>query len=290
MRTFLLPLAFVLCSAQAMNAQERELAMRPAPVKAPKPDYSSLPAIDVYGTIPLMHKGAGGGFGIFIQPLSLGIKGSVNPLQVRLGGEFYFSELSHKRLSNVPLSAPQVGDAKVRLSQSNFGLNAIARFSLPYSSILTPYIDVFGGFRGYSANMSITPYKPQPGYESSTSNNLSSDLHWTYGATGGILVSINSWLKFNTGLMYTTTGKPGEIFDISKARLENGNIVSEKINTPKDMLTLKIGLTFLIDGGFETKSSNCCNCGSSGFILGSGFSTGSFGKGNSVGFNVIPSK
>lgn len=252
---------------------------------------SSLPAIDVYGAIPLEYKGFGGGFGIFTQPLTLGMKGSVNPLQVRLGGDFYFAELNRKKLDNVPLAAPQTGDARVRLSQSNIGFNAVARFSLPYSNIITPYLDIFGGVRGYYAGMNITPKIRQSGYESSTSQSLSDDWHFAYGATGGVLISLGEWVKLNTGLMFTTSQQVGEGFNITNARLENGSIVADKMLNPKDMLVLKVGITFLFEssGGTGTRS-NCCNCGGRGLLFGSGLGFGSFGKGNSVNFNVRPSK
>lgn len=252
---------------------------------------SSLPAIDIYGAVPLEHKGFGGGFGIFSQPLSLGMKGSVNPLQVRIGGDFYFAELNRKKLDNVPLAAPQIGDARVRLSQSNFGFNAVARFSLPYSNLVTPYLDIFGGIRGYYAGMNITPKVRQAGYESSTSQSLSDDFHFAYGATGGVLISLGEWVKLNTGLMFTTSQQVGEGFNISNARLENGNIVADKMLNPKDMLVLKVGITFLFESsGGVSGRSNCCNCGGRGLLFGSGLGFGNFGKGNSVNFNVRPSK
>lgn len=252
---------------------------------------SSLPAIDIYGAIPLEYKGFGGGFGIFSQPLSLGLNGSVNPLQVRIGGDFYFAELNRKKLDNVPLLAPQNGEARVRLSQSNIGFNAVARFSLPYSNIISPYLDIFGGVRGYYTGMNITPKVRQNGYESSTSESLSDDWHFAYGATGGVLISLNEWIKLNTGLMFTTSQQVGEGFNISNARLENGNIVADKMLNPKDMFVLKVGITFLFESsGGRTNRSNCCNCGGRGLLLGSGLGFGNFGKSNSVNFNARPNK
>jgi hypothetical protein len=284
MKTFLKAFTIIGIMVNLAFAQES------GSIAVPRPSgLSSLPALDIYGAIPLEYKGFGGGFGIFTQPQSLGMKGSVNPLQVRLGGDFYFAELNRKKLDNVPLASPQTGDARVRISQSNIGFNAVARFSLPYSNNITPYLDIFGGLRGYYAGMNITPKIRQSSYESSTSQSLSNDWHFAYGATGGVLISLGEWVKLNTGLMFTSSQQVGEGLNISNARVENGSIVADKLLNPKDMLVLKVGLTFLFEssGGTGTRS-NCCHCGARGLFLGSGF--GNFGKGNSVNFNVRPGR
>jgi hypothetical protein len=287
MKAFSILVLAVVLSIQSSFAQDADKPQNKSTSGIP-----SLPAIDIYGAVPIEFKGFGGGFGIFSEPFNLGIKGAANPLQVRFGGDFYFAELNRKKLDNVALAAPQIGDARVRLSQTNLGVNAVARFSLPYSSIITPYLDIFGGIRGYYAGMNITPKVKQSGYESSTSESLSNDWHFAYGATGGVLISINEWVKLNTGLMFTTSHQVGEGFNVLNARVENGSIVGDNMLNPKDMLVLKVGITFLFEGSNSESGrrgrSNCCNCGGRGIFMGSGLGSGGFGKSNSVKINIKP--
>src|SRR4051812_29260880 len=82
---------------------------------------------DMYGVIPQTHKGGGFGMGIFSPALGASVFGS--GAEFRLGGDFYVTGLDHKSMNDVPLIAPQTGTAKVRLSETLFGFNAVARLS-----------------------------------------------------------------------------------------------------------------------------------------------------------------
>jgi hypothetical protein len=249
--------------------------------------------MDVYATVPLKQCGWGLGFGVFGPGKKIGMINPYLPIHLRFGGDFYWAELDRKHLGTLPLSAPQLGDAKVRLSQNNIGLNAVARFSLPYSKKFTPYLDLFAGYRYFGSGMSITPLQRQEDYEESTSKNLSSTNQFCYGGTFGVLINLNSNIKFNTGLMITSSNKIGEITDIARARVESGSIIAQNMNTPKDMFILKVGFTFILNDDNNTKENkkNCCNCStsrSSGTSWGSVRSSGT--KSNSVKINVRPSK
>jgi len=249
---------------------------------------ANLSSMDVYAAIPVNDCGWGGGFNLLSTPINIGHINYKTPIQARIGGEFYLAMLNKKRLGIVPLADPQNGNAKVNLYDNILGLNAMARFSLPYSSKITPYLDIFGGLRGFSANMNITPEIHLEGQEETTSKNLSSTYHFNYGATFGVLVSINDWVKFNAGMMYTYSEKTAEVADIKRTYVVGGNIIGEKMFTRNGVFVAKVGLTFLIDWN-ECSSSGSSSRSSPCNSFGSGISSGG-GRSNSVNFNFKPTK
>jgi hypothetical protein len=252
--------------AQDIQRTDASRSTRPFVAAIPtQTNVNKMWGIDIYGAIPKPSPGGGGGFGFFSPALNASTGTAIaSGIQVRLGFDFYIVGTGHKTFYNIPLSASQSGDAKVRLQQNNLGLNIAARFSGSYSNKLIPYVDVFGGWRSFNATMDIEPNVKQPGYESSTSSNLTSVNHWAYGGTIGIMYSINPYVKFNTGLMYTTSASKGQITDVLHATNENNNIVTSNITTSKDMFIVKVGFTFLLDPDNRSNNKDCnCNCNKS---------------------------
>jgi len=240
-----------------IDAQTKQTALFPDSVKPKKP-ADKYPTIDLYMALPFHQNGWGAGMGFFSP--SVNFKSPYQPLHVRIGGEFYMMELAHRSLGNVPLNAPQTGDAKIRLSQNTLGFNFIARFSAAYSERITPYGDLFVGARNSWTALRITPNQKQDGYDESTSQTLASSWQFSYGASAGVLWRLNKNVKLNTGLMYTSNLKAGQIADIAKANVVSGTIVTENTSAPKNLWVLKVGLTILIDDE-ETKKRKChCDC------------------------------
>jgi hypothetical protein len=210
-------------------------------------------SMDVYGTIPIKKCGWGLGTNVFSPGLSFG------NFEMRVGGSFYWSSLVHRKIDNVPLLAPQTGDAKIRLTNNIFGLDGVLRLSLPYDKDLIPYVDLFVGRRFFTANMNITPNTPannntnttyttsNSNYQNSTSQSLCSINQFNYGATIGILASLSESVKFTAGIMYTYSPEIGEVVDVKKTRLEGGAIVSENMNTVHGMFIAKVGFTFIFN-------------------------------------------
>jgi hypothetical protein len=294
MKKNLLSITFCLTLITAASfAQESQSVTPTNSVTAKKKDLDKLPTLDFYATVPLKQCGWGMGFGMYAPAHKIGMINPFLPLYLRFGGEFYLQEMHHRYLGNVPLSAPQLGDAKVRLSQNNLGFNFVARLSTPYSKKFTPYIDVYLGARNFWAGMSITPLQQQEGYESETSKSLSNAWQFTYGASAGFMYSLSKYVKFNTGLMFGTSNKIGEIVDIKRAKLDNGSIITQNIGTPKDMFTLKVGFTFIIDGS-DSKTKKSCNCNNNTRTTTTRTSTwGSHSggtKSNNVNINTRPAK
>lgn len=294
MKTTLLSLSLSLVLVSAtMVAQESQSVTPLVPIEKKK-DIEKYPTMDFYTTVPLKQCGWGLGFGVYAPSFKVGMINPYLPVHLRFGGEFYIQELHRRFLGTVPLSAPQIGDAKVRLSQNNLGFNFVGRLSTPYSKKFTPYIDGYIGVRNFWTGMSITPLQRQEGYESETSKSLSNAWQFTYGASVGFMYSLGKYVKLNTGIMYGTSNKIGEMMDIARAKVDNGNIVIQKISAPKEMFTLKIGVTFIIDDSDSKKKCHCdCdrNCSSTSrttWSTGRMISGGT--KSNHVNINVRPSK
>src|SRR5689334_13114956 len=138
MRTNLLSLTLCLTLSSASLCAQESQSVTPTTSVVAKKDFDKLPTLDFYATVPLKQCGWGMGFGIYAPAYKIGSINPYLPVHLRLGGEFYIQEMHHRFLGNVPLSAPQIGDAKVRLSQNNMGFNFVARLSTPYSKKFTP--------------------------------------------------------------------------------------------------------------------------------------------------------
>jgi hypothetical protein len=280
---------FMLFLSKNINAQETVTVQpRPRPNVNPQLTSPALPSLDLYGTIPVKYCGAGLGLIVLSNPFTVAHLDPFRPIQVRFGGEFYWSQFDHKNMGELPLSAPQTGNATVRLNENVFGLNAVTRFSLPWSAKITPYVDLFAGLRGFTSGMSITPDIYQKYNQKSTSENLSSMAQFNYGITGGFMASLGKSVKLNVGLMYSYCAKPGEMVNVKSAQMEAGTMVADNMPTPKSMLMAKVGFTFLLD----KSKSNCGNSRSGGrsYRYSGGFFRGGGGGGSHINFNLRPSR
>jgi hypothetical protein len=215
---------------------------------------------DIFGVIPIKKCGWGMGLNLFSPGLSVG------NVELRIGGGIYGSSLVKRNVYNVPLDAPQIGDATVHLKNNIFGFDGILRISLPYSNGIVPYLDLFAGQRLLNANMNIAPDQPAFGYQASTSRNLGSVSQVNYGATFGILASLSETFKFNIGMMYTYSPQNNDMINVDKARLESGSVVFDNKAIPHGMFIAKVGFTFMLTG--SGSSSGFCRTRSSGGGIG----------------------
>jgi hypothetical protein len=275
--------------AKPLAAQNSVASKTFAPANPVKTStVSNLPSLDVYATIPVKQCGAGFGANLLSKPFTVMHWDLSHPVQMRLGGEFYWAQMEHRNLSNVPLAAPQTGDARINLTENVLGFNAMARFSMPYSQKIIPYVDVFGGYRGFTSGMNITPNQYQPGYQRSSSQNLSTVAQLNYGATFGLMVSLGPSVKFNAGMMYTYSKSVNEMVDINSVQMNADGVNANQMLTPQGMWIAKVGFTFLLDG--SNRSSGCnCNCRSrGGFYRGGGgfYRGGGWGGGASSQVNI----
>jgi hypothetical protein len=293
MKTIIKIIAAVLVLGTINSKAQSEPQPRAKLPAIPQSTSPALPSIDIYGLIPVKYCGGGFGLNMLSKPFTIGHWSPTIPVEIRFGGDFYWSQLNHHNLGEVPLSSPQIGNATVRLSDNVYGLNAMTRLSFPWSAKITPYVDIFAGLRGFSAGMDVTPDSYQRDYQKSTSQNLSSIAQFNYGITGGIMVSLGKSAKLNLGLMYSYSEKPGEIVNINSAHMESGGIVADNMSTPKGMLLAKVGFTFLLN---KSNPNGCRSCGcrsgyrSGGYRSGGSFFRGGGGGSNHVNFNFRPSR
>jgi hypothetical protein len=280
--------------AKQLAAQNSAATKTFAPANPVKTStVSGLPSLDVYATIPVKQCGAGFGANLLSKPFTVMHWDMSHPVQMRLGGEFYWAEMEHCYLSNVPLASPQTGNARVRFTENVFGFNGVARFSMPYTQKIIPYVDVFGGFRGFSSSMDITPYQYQPGYQRTNSQSLANVGQLNYGATFGVMASLGPNVKFNAGMMYTYSKSVNEMMDIKTAQVTVDGVNGNQSPVPQGMWIAKVGLTFLIDG---SNRSSGCGCRSRGgyYRGGGGFYRGGGGWGggavNHINIGVHPSR
>lgn len=200
---------------------------------------------DFYGMVPLKIGGAGAGFGIMSIPLSLGAT------DLRIGGDFYFTGLDHKSMSNVPLSSPAGSTGKVRLSENLIGLNLVARLSMPWYENASPYIDGFIGLRQVNTAMTIK-------VEDNPREVMDRFTGYQYGLAGGFLFKLSSDAKLNVGVVYTQSTNQGSLYNIQSAAVSGDALLMDKKNLPTNYFLFKVGFTVLLTE--SSGSSSNCHC------------------------------
>jgi hypothetical protein len=200
---------------------------------------------DFYGMVPLKMGGAGAGFGIMSIPLSLGAA------DLRIGGDFYFTGLAYKHMSNVPLSAPVGSTGKVRLSENLVGLNLVARLSAPWYESMCPYIDGFIGFRQVNTAMTIK-------VEDNPREVMDRFNGYQYGLAGGFLIKLSSEAKLNVGVVYTQSRNQGRLYDIQSAAVSGDMLVMDKKTLPNNYFLFKVGFTVLLTNTSGSSSDSHC--------------------------------
>lgn len=274
----------MLVAATTAHAQIQENSDAPL-IKPPKRD--NRPLLDAYVIAPKGFNGGGFGMGGFSPALSLPML-STNA-ELRLGGDFYFTGLDRRKFANVPLLAPQSGDAKVKLNETMFGINFVARLTMPWDEKVSPYIDGFAGLRAITTGMDVTPNQPQIGYENTTSNNIDGSYRLHYGVAGGLLIALGKDVKLNMGVVYSHSDHPGSVSNIRTASLENGSVVMDQKLLAQNMILFKLGVTVRIDPS-KSRGHDCnCNCTYGGGVFRTGTSARS-AMPNRVGTGVRVAK
>ncbi len=243
-------------------------------------------SLDIFGVIPVHKCGWGFGGKIFTPALSFG------NIDIKLGGGIYGSSLVKRIIRDVPLDAPQTGNATVNFKNDVLGFDGILRFSLPYSSPIVPYFDVFAGSRLFAANMNITPNGQSSNNQNSTFKNMSSISQFNYGGEFGLMFSFSDSFKFNTGIMYTYSPDNGEVVDVNKIHLEAGTLIADKMATPHGMFIAKVGFVFVFNGSGNASVGGTSGGArrSGGFRLGGSTGGAKIGGGgiNKVRLNIKP--
>lgn len=180
--------------------------------------------------------------------------------QIQYGMNFYWSGLGHRTFYNVPLAFPQAGLAKVRLQNSFFGINALARLSLASKSIFTPYGETYLGYRGTFTTMNVDPYVNNYGYEEESDKTLASATGINFGLGGGVTTHLNKSkrIRLDVGVSYIEQLAAGHYVDLSTASAGPSGMNLNLKSAPGGILMLNVGLLFYIEG--DDTGDDDCNC------------------------------
>jgi hypothetical protein len=196
----------------------------------------------------------------------------------QMGGSFYYSGLGQRSFTNVPLNAPQIGLARVTLSNALWGMNLLGRMSYANKSIFTPYADAFIGYRGTYSGLDIVPYMHIAGYEPQTTQSLSQVSGLNYGIGGGIMTNLTKRIRLDLGVSYSEAFQyGGHVADLRTTYSDASGIYLTMKDAPNGLLMVHAGLQFYIrDNG----NSNCnCNCNHGSTRIGTGIRAGGWGGG-----------
>lgn len=177
-------------------------------------------------------------------------RNSLAPLSLHFGASLYVSGMGNKTFVNVPLVAPESGDAKVYFSNTLFGANADVRFTAALlNGKVAPYLDGFAGFRQFNSDMNIMP---NDGGKQSAKQ-LTKTAGLGFGATLGLQFRVYDGIFINTGVNYTYSQSTGEFIDIHSLNRVGNSIEYSAAPLSKDFLIYKLGVTCYF--GKEPKGS-----------------------------------
>jgi hypothetical protein len=221
-------------------------------------------------------KGWGGGMNGLTDPFVLIGKNSLHPFDVQFGGQFYMSGLGMRKFKGVPLAEPLTGNAKVKFDNLLFGLNAFIRFSSPNAITgFIPYVDIFGGARFISSEMTIFPDHVPPGYDESTNSQLKTVTGLNYGAGFGLQRKIAEGIYFDCELLWSYSPTSKSMVDLNTAHRYGDGLVYDLKSSPYAVALLKVGFNFCIenDSGRSSCHHNSCSSGNNQHYYSGGHSS-----------------
>ena len=197
--------------------------------------------------------GGGIGFGFYSNPLIL-IKNNQHnyknrkaaaPFCARLGGDFFIAGMGSRNFKDVPLLAPESGNAKVSFSNMLSGFNADLKFSSRcFNGKVIPYVDAYVGTRSLTCSMNIYPSDRNL---KSTDTILSRISGINVGATAGVLINFidDGYIDFGVSLNHSEV--PGKYIDLHSINRSGNTINCYSQSGPTDFLVFKVGLVAYID-------------------------------------------
>lgn len=222
--------------------------------------------LGVYGyrlnSTEIAHPEVGGGFGMNFMSKELNPGGGTGTsfLKVQYGFNFNFTFLGQRTFQNVPLVAPQMGLAKVTLSNSLMSTNIQARVTAPNKSIFIPYGEVNLGYRGTFTSMDIYPYQHVGNYSNQTSVTLAAVSGLNYGIGGGVMTNLgkNKKVRLDLGVMYMEQAGSGHYGDLANTQTDASGVNLSMKQVPNGVLMMNVGLLFYLEPG---KDDDCdCKC------------------------------
>ena len=161
-----------------------------------------------------------------------------------LRGDLGFLSYGHER-RRVPI-LPTTGRVTADLTTTNgiFWLGVGPQLMVP-SGPVRPYANASAGFSVFTTNSTLKePYSD----EEIASTNNQSDFTWAAGAGGGVLVPVSRRLRniafLDLGARYHRNGRVRYLRKGGIVDLPNGTSRLDVIDSPADLWTFHVGLTF----------------------------------------------
>lgn len=172
------------------------------------------------------------------------LRKNVNPnaLDLRWGLGFDVQGAGREKRS-VILSTPNSDPGKEILKNSHLGVSATMRLTFLGEKRVSPYLDGFVGLRGFYSHRELTIDKPNPDYETSTSEQISMSGTTRFGGSFGVMYRLNRVISVDTRVSYSA-GSTGNWVNLNTVN-QKDNIVSYRIsNTTTDLFIYRVGFVF----------------------------------------------
>lgn len=193
------------------------------------------------------YAGWGGGMNILSAPVGMKFKSGIYPLNVQLGGGFYFVSAGQQQIDGVI-----VQEKEMDLSFNNTQVNGygLARFtSSPGINRMTLYIDLFAGVRAGTASML------QHTCDHETCESIM--LHRSFGLSGGfgtgMLIPVSKNIKLDLGMQWQRSTTTGKFVDMQSVKNTGDGIVYRMENVPVNLFSVKLGVQVRFN------KSACCS-------------------------------
>lgn len=195
---------------------------------------------------------------------------------LRIGGNIAFADMGEKHINDIPLVAPETGNANVYFSNSLWNTNLSSKFYFNYlKGIIIPYTGAFAGGSMFESEMSIHP-QDNSAY---TNSSVSSSQTLNLGGSAGLLINVGGFF-IDAGATYTHAEyQQGDYMDLSTLNNVGGAADFHVGDSPTDYLTFKLGITGYLDGDGKGKGNHTVG-------LGHGHSCGHIGGGGASHINI----
>ncbi len=171
---------------------------------------------------------------------------------VRVGGDVIYANMGNKHLNDLPLVAPETGNANAYFTNSSFQTNLTSKIYFNYlHGILIPYTGAFAGGSLFASELSIHP-QDNTAY---TNSNISNSQTLNVGGSAGLLINVGGFF-IDAGATYTHAElQQGDYLDLGSLSNQNGAADFHLGDSPTDFLTFKLGIAGYIDNSVSVRGT-----------------------------------
>jgi hypothetical protein len=197
------------------------------------------------------------GFDISFMPDTFVIRGT--RLAWTIGYNLYYAWQGKVQVSGLPLDQPVRNFANAKVRNDLGGMNLFFRLARPVAGNkkFLAYLDLGGGYRYSNSNLVIRPEKHLDGYESVTRMKMGNTSGIDFMAGSGLVFSLSDEIGIHAGAQWTWSTVPGEMVDLGTVKKTGEYLELCTRSMTDDIVTLRLGLTFLIGsrGGYSDVSA-----------------------------------